>query len=144
MSPCVRCRSLLERLFRDLQRAFVENPQTTIAVLSMNAKISQAVASDTASMTQYDRLLQCATIKNALWIFLGISASVQYPQLDGKLLYGALSDGVHLPDTRFLYLPDNVALEILTFFESLANIYKKKIVLVSPGEAAAGSEEESI
>lgn len=127
-----------------MQRAYFENPQTKSAVDMLSTKVSQAVARDTASMKQYDRLLQSAAIKDALWIFLGISASVQYPLLDGKLLYGVLSDGIHFPDTRFLYLPDNVAPEIITFFESLANIYKKEMVLVSPGEAAAGSEEESI
>ena len=133
-------RYLVEKLLRSFQTAYTEDKGTKDAVDKLATKEARLMAQDLDKMTQLCTLLSSPTVKNALWAYLKLDSSVPFPELDhNNVIYGNLSDSIHFPEVRVLYLSDKVSSDEKLFFEALTKHFKTQMVEISAEEAAAGA-----
>ena len=92
-------------------------------------------------MTHINAVLHLKTVRERIYEKLQIK-DLKFPGLSSSLLYGTISDQVHLPNFTMVYLSDNSEKEYKEFIYFLSSRYGLRIEEFSAAAAAAGAEKE--
>lgn len=93
-------------------------------------------------MTNIDKAMRLEPIQKAVWACFGFDENVPYPVMQENLLFGVLSDVVHVPSIREVLVSDKADEDYQSFMEMLAGNFKLRYGVFS--EEAADSVADSL
>ncbi len=92
-------------------------------------------------MTKVNRVLEMnSTIRTAFFKAENISTDLNFPKLDGKVLYGTISEAIHEPFIRAVVIGGGNEKSYKDFFQALAKKYNAKLVVYDDEKSALGAE----
>ena len=57
-----------------------------------------------------------------------------------KIHYGSLSDSIHHPTWKFVYVPSSFPIQKQTFYEKVGHLYKLTVEVLDVTQVAAGKD----
>ena len=148
-------RYVLERFFSAAFEAMVRNETITSLVKEKSSeylnlfdvKKSSGISTPKLNpkMSNINKMLECEEIQLAIWDELEIPRAIKLPKFPLSILYGRISEMLHLPDIRLLYISDKADQGFKTFLNYIA-IFSDNIPIeeYSEDEAAAARAETDI
>ena len=100
--------------------------------------VNTATAKSNPKMTRINEALSVDDVRKLVWKALGFDESVQLPSFPSDLLYGRLSEMLHLPKFRSILISDTEDEGYKVFFLTLVSHYKLTSEEFSEEEAVAG------
>lgn len=94
-------------------------------------------------MTHVNNALYIENVQKVIWEKLGISLDVKLPGFPNDILYGKISDIVHLPKFRAVLVSDKSDTDFKVFFSYIVKRYDLIIDEYSEEAAAAAADKES-
>lgn len=132
----------MERFFNEVVEALKSNAKL-MAVLKETAteKDCFEIKKTHPRMTVLNRVLTHETLRHAVWAEFGLERDVPLPKLDEEdLLYGSLSNGVHDPGLRNVYVPKTSPTQFKSFVAAICRRLNKDVVEYDPDKALVGSK----
>jgi len=112
----------------------------TTAENSISREDYKNLVSSSPKMSTLNSLLLCEDAKVEIWTFLGIDVAVDFPSFPQDLIYGMLSEGIHLPALKEIFVPSSVSRELGLFYQMIAVRAKVPVVSYSVVEAYEGEQ----
>jgi len=148
-------RYVLERFFSAAFEAMVRNETITSLVKEKSSeylnlfdvKKSSGISTPKLNpkMSNINKMFECEEIQLAIWDELEIPRTIKLPKFPLSILYGRISEMLHLPDIRLLYISDKADQGFKTFFNYIATFSDNiPIEEYSEDEAAAARAETGI
>ncbi len=135
------CRYILEKFFLRVKDVFDENETVKEAIKKhASPKDIQEIRKSFPKMTTINRILENEFCRQAVWQAMGLNSSVPLPSLHNNLLYGTLSDAVHSPGMRTVYLAKESDKSLVVFFSEVSVLFKTDITFFNMDMALAGRD----
>jgi hypothetical protein len=123
---------------REIIQLIRDNYPSDFSNLYYVRKHNRAIIKDFPKLTHVNSLMSNKDIQSIIWTKLRLDANIKFPRgLPNELLYGSISEMIHLPKRKDVYLSNNIPNEQLTFFLMIIKRYQLLAQQYSEEAAAA-------